>query len=399
MNGLFPTNTTLFARREAADAYYVEYSNEVSLKLIKVFDTSGSGLFIDNFNTINTSDVNWEYATRQAGGAGISTYNDHANYSIANNTLYCEGTGVSLQTAANFARYLVGSDFELSFKLSMDYTGIDWVSVYLVDAASSIWGANDFGVHALGPGSTTAFYINDLSLNNGVNNLHVISESDMETALGLAPGGYDKTQQHTIQLISTAGAGGTNSYDFVVDGATIRTNLLYTYSDDTIRRIDFLSFFADASSGGAYIDEISLRYPRTYTRWSVDNNLVGADALRDADIENGGLGDGMDNLLEYALGGDPNIVDAASILPTFGITEAGGGSNFVDYIYNRRFNSAALGLTYGLNTSTNLLSAWIYAGTAYETSSATIGQDFESVSNSVPFDTDEGFIQLKVTED
>ena len=303
-----------------------------------------------------------------------------------------------MQATANFARYIVGNDFELSFKLSMDYTGVDWVSVYLVDAASSIWGANDFGVHALGPGNTVAFYINDLALNDGGNNLHLIYESDMETALGLAPGGYDKTQQHTIQLISTAGAGGTNRYDFVVDGATIKTNLLYAFSDDTIRKIDFLSFFADAAPGGAYIDDIALRYPRTYTRWSVDNNLVGADALRDADIENGGLGDGMDNLLEYALGGDPNVDDAATYLPTYGITEAGGGSNFVDYVYNRRFNSAALGLTYGLNTSTNLLSAWNYAGTAYETSSATIDQDFESVSNSVPFDTDEGFVNLEIME-
>ncbi|RKX34621.1 MAG: hypothetical protein DRP64_19925, partial [Verrucomicrobia bacterium] len=244
LNGVYPEDTELFARRKATDTASQEgYSNEVSLKVIKVFDTSGSGLFIDDFNTINTGDVNWEYATRQAGGAGRSTYTDHVNYSIANNALYCEGSGVGIQTTANFARYLVGSDFELSFKLSMNYTGVDWVSVYLVDAASSIWGANDFGVHALGPGNAVAFYINDLSLNDGANNLHVISESEVETALGLESGGYDKTQEHTIQLISTAGTGGTNSYNFVVDGATIKTNLLYTYSDDTARRIDFLSFF------------------------------------------------------------------------------------------------------------------------------------------------------------
>ncbi|RKX42192.1 MAG: hypothetical protein DRP64_10235, partial [Verrucomicrobia bacterium] len=72
---------------------------------------------------------------------------------------------------------------------------------------------------------------------------------------------------------------------------------------------------------------------------------------------------------------------------------------FVDYVYNRRFNAASLGLTYGLNMSTNLMSAWEYIGTVYETDSVGIDQDFESVSNSVPFDTGEGFIQLMVTED
>ena len=71
----------------------------------------------------------------------------------------------------------------------------------------------------------------------------------------------------------------------------------------------------------------------------------------------------------------------------------------MDYVYNRRLYAASLGLTYGLNTSTNLQSAWIYVGTTYETGSDKIDLDFESVSNSVPFDTDEGFIQLKVTED
>jgi len=107
----------------------------------------------------------------------------------------------------------------------------------------------------------------------------------------------------------------------------------------------------------------------------------------------------MNNLLEYALGGDPNIPDAAAYLPTHEVTDAGGGSSLVDYVYRRRIDAAVRGLTYGLETSTNLLSAWTYIGATYETDTAGIDSNFESVSNSIPFNTDEGFIQLEITED
>lgn len=108
--------------------------------------------------------------------------------------------------------------------------------------------------------------------------------------------------------------------------------------------------------------------------------------------------DGMNNLAEYALGGNPTNADAASILPTFEITDAGGGSNFMEYIYNRRLDAAIRGLSYGLNESTNLLGEWIYVSNAYETGSANIDPGFESVTNVVPFVTDEGFIALEIEE-
>jgi hypothetical protein len=50
----------------------------------------------------------------------------------------------------------------------------------------------------------------------------------------------------------------------------------------------------------------------TYETWAADNNLTGGDALRTADLEP----DGIENLLEYVLGGNPTTDDAAAILPT-----------------------------------------------------------------------------------
>ena len=144
----------------------------------------------------------------------------------------------------------------------------------------------------------------------------------------------------------------------------------------------------------AVFDRFSLRH-LAYEAWVSGYGLSGSDADRGADPD----GDGMDNFSEYALGGDPKVPDAATVLPTFGITDIGGGSNVMDYIYNRRLNAASLGLAYGLNENDDLQNAWIYAGTAYETGSTGIDADFESVSNSIPVVGEAGFIQLKVTED
>ena len=42
---------------------------------------------------------------------------------------------------------------------------------------------------------------------------------------------------------------------------------------------------------------------------------------------------------------------------------------------------------------------WIHVGNDYETGSTDIDLEFESVSNSVPFETDQGFIKLEIEGD
>ncbi|RKX42597.1 MAG: hypothetical protein DRP64_09580, partial [Verrucomicrobia bacterium] len=148
------------------------------------------------------------------------------------------------------------------------------------------------------------------------------------------------------------------------------------------------------------VDNMSISSPSSpspaasYMEWAAsfglaDTNGIGAPTF---DVEP----DGMDNLAEYALGGNPTNDDAASVLPIFGITDAGGGSNAMDYIYNRRLDAVLRGLTYGLNESTNLLSEWNYVGTDYETGSADIDSSFESVTNTIPIATEKGFINLEI---
>lgn len=120
---------------------------------------------------------------------------------------------------------------------------------------------------------------------------------------------------------------------------------------------------------------------------------------QNADVENGGLGDGLVNLLEFALGGDPTVDDAAAVLPLGTVVES-GGSNVLSYVYRRRTD--VTNLTYGLVLESNLvLGEWTnHVGTAYEVAptGGTEDPDIESVTNLVPTVDAVKFIRLEVEE-
>ncbi|QHI70351.1 hypothetical protein [Tichowtungia aerotolerans] len=114
-----------------------------------------------------------------------------------------------------------------------------------------------------------------------------------------------------------------------------------------------------------------------------------ADLLADPD------GDGANNLLEYALGGNPTADDAASILPAFGIVNDGGVKRF-EYRYLRRLDAVDRGLTYEALRDGSLLSgSWTNTGIT-ETSGAEDAV-YEAVTNSISMDVEGAqFMKLNV---
>ncbi len=72
------------------------------------------------------------------------------------------------------------------------------------------------------------------------------------------------------------------------------------------------------------------------------------------DAENDGVGDGVLNLLEYALGGNPVSNDASAILPVSSLA-TDNGTNWMDYVYTRHMDAAERGLTYTVLSGTNLV--------------------------------------------
>ena len=128
----------------------------------------------------------------------------------------------------------------------------------------------------------------------------------------------------------------------------------------------------------------------SYAMWAEFHGLTGSDTNLTADLEP----DGLDNLSEWALGGDPNLSDAASVLQS-----AVDGGVFV-LNYKRRLNADDLGLDYTVGRDTDLVSTpegWTTSGIT-ETSGA-IDEEFESVTNTVPTDVDGRFMRLKIDLD
>ena len=65
-------------------------------------------------------------------------------------------------------------------------------------------------------------------------------------------------------------------------------------------------------------------------------------------------GDGLNNLMEYALGGNPSYADASQVEPTF-TTHEDGETNWVYVVHHQRVDDPSL--THTVTTKTNLMSA------------------------------------------
>jgi len=135
----------------------------------------------------------------------------------------------------------------------------------------------------------------------------------------------------------------------------------------------------------------------SYEAWTADWGLEGSDTNRSADLEYGGVGDGVDNLLEYVLGGNPTNDDAAIVLPVYSFPDA----DTWEYVYRRRSDAADRGLTYELLIEPDLTAAiWTNpVPTKYETGTNTTDSVIHVVTNTIPTDVlDKTFLKLKVTE-
>ena len=112
--------------------------------------------------------------------------------------------------------------------------------------------------------------------------------------------------------------------------------------------------------------------------WEVDyfgsTNAVNGEALGDYES------DGINNLLEFAFGSDPTVIDdPAAVFPMFGTS----GDTF-EYVYRRRQDAAARNMQYLPEQTENLVSnAWNPAGLV-EVGSGFVNAEIETVTNHFP---------------
>jgi hypothetical protein len=132
-----------------------------------------------------------------------------------------------------------------------------------------------------------------------------------------------------------------------------------------------------------------------YDAWAFSYGLTGDDADENADVENGGLGDGLDNLMEYALGGDPTVDDAATVGPAT-LMALEGGTNWFYHVYDERTDDAGLSFTVGATPD--------LVGTPADTNDVErVGETpesggFKTVTNRTEVSSDAKFIKLEVSK-
>ena len=127
-----------------------------------------------------------------------------------------------------------------------------------------------------------------------------------------------------------------------------------------------------------------------YNTWAGSYQLSGTDALRSADPDH----DGLNNLAEYGLGGNPANGINAEILPSFHIE---ADSNLAKYVHRQRSDPSEYGLTYRLESCTNLTTqSWTTNGYSVVGNSLDIG-GFKTVTNQIPTGGIDGlFTRLKI---
>lgn len=125
-----------------------------------------------------------------------------------------------------------------------------------------------------------------------------------------------------------------------------------------------------------------------YTDWVSLYPTLGSSTNMMDDFEP----DGMNNLLEYALGGDPTVDDAADILPL-----SSADADWLNLVYDRRVNAEELGLTYTVVTDTDLIFGAM-TNEVPEYGASTVEVDgFVTATNRISTTTDpQAFMQLKV---
>lgn len=106
--------------------------------------------------------------------------------------------------------------------------------------------------------------------------------------------------------------------------------------------------------------------------------------------------DGMSNQVEYGLGGNPSLSDSHDVLPGLELNAADGADRVV-YVYRRRRDAAACGLSYVVESSMNLIRGdWEALPVNTNTEPVYIDSDFELVTHAVSADVKTLFLRLKI---
>ena len=125
-----------------------------------------------------------------------------------------------------------------------------------------------------------------------------------------------------------------------------------------------------------------------FGQWIVEFGLSGSNALHNANPD----GDALDNLMEYALGGNPTNDDAAAVSPgTYMVDES--GTNWFYHVHNQNTDPA---LTFTVGATTNLVTTAVDINDVEWVGATAETNGFKTVTNRTEAVEDAKFISLSV---
>lgn len=111
-------------------------------------------------------------------------------------------------------------------------------------------------------------------------------------------------------------------------------------------------------------------------------------------------GDALDNLGEYAFGGDPDNAADIGYAPNMGDTVDVGGTNYILHVYQRRIDSSIRGLSHWIELDTDLVYAPVFTNdTSLYTfhGAANVDDTWRSITNRVNAEAGVRFIRTRVS--
>lgn len=314
--------------------------------------------------------------------------------------------GNSIELAGGAVAFTIGDTARLTWELGIDGTptygaSANW-SVGFIDTnahgavlslrlnGTPLWSAS-VDASAGGPGSNTADLGSDYR----------------ETATNLTNTAFDlkddgERAKFELNVTKTT----ATEYAFVAHWKDLDGNILQTFSKSydaavEIENINTLSFGNRVTTGSVTgnltnltldmnpVDDGGPVDPNTWSGWLDLYPGLGTATNYTDDVEL----DGMNNLLEFALGGDPLVEDASIYMPKQQL-----GDVYMNYVYRRSIED--IGVTYEVLSGTDLVAGNIANATEEAGVSGDLGDGFVSVTNRVPVDAGTvQFMQLKVQLD
>ena len=334
---------------------------------------------------------------------GIAFANDGLP-SISNNAVHWEYDGIDASTFSTLspAGY-VGATSGV-FQIAWTYVSADFANTDAANANANV----GFGIRSTANGNEDARF---RLRYDGVANQFLLQLTDADAndaTIATFPG--HTLSNLTVRMVLDMGnrgtAGSLKFYYTANGGSEVAGSLSGRLSNSF--QLDLLRYAVQSTNGtgnnwqqGDVVvtdDLVFSKLTQTYvhkllySQWLADYPALGSST----NLTDNPDGDVANNLVEYAIGGDPaNGMDAGH-WPVGRILEA-GGTSYLEYVYVQRSDADARGLTYALEWATNLVSgSWSNAG-YMEAGVADLLGGFEAVTNLIPLiDRESQFIRLRI---